>query len=132
MIKKPDWLTNFEISDFQCHCARCAGNPDRPYSKEDVLRGVQMIRNELQRAVDVTRGVSCPAHNAEVGGADDSRHLPQHADGVDIGTDNSHEAFEIVRVAMKNPAWKAFRVYAYHVHLDQRPGPALFISSPED
>ena len=95
------------------------------------MRGAQRIRNDLGRPVEVTRGVSCAAHNAALGGAPDSRHLPRHADAIDIACASPRERYEVVFAAMKNPAWTAIRVYAGHVHLDQRPGPRIFIASPE-
>lgn len=136
MKKKPDWLIDFDLDDFRCHCQTCVKIPDRPHTKIEVIRAVQDMRSELGRPVVISRGVSCEAHNADVGGASDSRHLPQHADAVDVVASSSREAYQVVEQAMGcekdyETPWRAIRVYKHHVHLDARPGPRIFIASPE-
>ena len=125
------FLKNFKVEDFQCHCPACAHDPSRPYTKTEVMRAVQALRDRMREPLVITRGVSCAAHNKAVGGAGDSRHLPQHADAVDIACADSHEAFIIINYALNQGDFTAFRVYPHHVHLDARPGKAMFIASPE-
>lgn len=124
------FLQNFKLTDFQCHCPACADDPSRPYTKIGVMRAVQALRDRLGKPLVVTRGVSCVAHNKSVGGAGDSRHLPEHADAVDIATADAHEAYVVVYGAIQG-GWTALRVYGGHVHMDMRPGEVIFIASPE-
>lgn len=125
-------LRNFKLSDFQCHCEACAHDPNRPHTKPEVMAAVQALCDSMGQPVRISRGVSCESHNQSVGGASDSRHLPQHADAIDAGVADSHEAYLIVRMAMYNGDFTAYRVYPHHVHLDMRPGPARFIASPAE
>ncbi len=125
------FLVNFKVAEFQCHCPECADDPTRPYTKVEVMQAVQRLRDVRRQPLRVTRGVSCEAHNRQVGGAGDSRHLPCHADAVDIAFRDSQEAFEIVMDAMKDRTWTAYRVYTDHVHIDARPGARRFLASPE-
>ncbi len=124
------FLKNFILTDFQCRCEDCAHDPDRPHTKPEVMAAVQALRDRLGKPVTVSRGVSCEAHNQAVGGAGDSRHLPQHADAVDIAVADSHEAFVVVYGAILG-GWNVLRVYEHHVHLDMRPGLVRFLASPE-
>ncbi len=119
---------NFDFVDFVCRCTACDGKAATSFT---VIDAVQKLRDLLARPVRVTRGVSCHAHNATVGGAPDSRHLPEHADAVDILALMPQERFEVVSMAMCIPTFTTFRVYEHHVHLDARPGPRTFIASPE-
>jgi len=131
VIEKPDWLINFELSDFQCRCRPCSWNPNRPHTRLEVIREVQKLRDMLGRPLVVTCGVRCPMHNAEVGGANQSRHLPDYADAVDFHAPNGVERFDIIQKAMSRPfAWTAFEVSSKHVHLDARPGARMFVASP--
>lgn len=124
-------LPNFKLSDFQCHGAECAHDSNRLHSKNEVMAGVQAIRDFLGEPLRVTRGVSCAIHNKAAGGAPDSRHLPEHRDAVDIACADSQEAYRIVNAAIRQRFFTTLRVYAGHVHLDARLGPYSFIASPE-
>ncbi len=131
-----DYAPNFKTEDFECHCKRCAKlyarTPDAaPRTKPDIIAAVQRLRDMLDEPLNISRGVSCEAHNAEIGGARDSRHLPQHADAIDIACANSQKAYRIVWQAMEMKEFKVIRVYKMHIHLDMRPGPFLFLASPE-
>lgn len=125
------FLKNFKISDFQCHCPECAKNDDRPFTKVEVLRSLQIVRDLYGKPMRVARGLSCASHNAAIGGAGDSRHLPEHADAVDVAHNGSDEAYEIVNAFMIEGDFTTLRVYPHHVHADMRPGPHRFIASPE-
>ncbi len=125
-------LPNFKLSEFQCHCEACSHDPNRPHTKPEVMGYVQALRDRMGQPVIVSRGVSCEAHNRAVGGASDSRHLPQHADAVDIAIHDPHEAFMIVHMAMIGEDFTTYRVYPHHVHLDARPGFTRFLASPAE
>ncbi len=134
MPTEPTWLKNFTLDDFRCHCEDCKNAPDRPHTRVEIIRAVQDLRDFLGKPLRVTRGVSCPAHNQAVGGGDDSRHLPDHADAVDLAYDGAREAYVIVEWAIDETpgdlktVFTAFEVCTDHIHLDGRPGPRLFLA----
>jgi hypothetical protein len=124
-----DISAHFKVSDFQCHCANCAENPARPHTKTPVVLELEVVRAYYGKPILITRGVSCTAHNAAIGGASDSRHLPEHADGVDIRHGGPTDAYQLVAALMK-VGCPVIRVYQHHVHADWRPGPRMFLASP--
>ncbi len=126
-----DIAENFLRTDFQCRCSACSSDGMRPATNSIIVQAVQRLRNIIGAPLTITRGVSCAAHNAAIGGAADSRHLPEHADAVDIQAGNSIWAMMIVQAAMTIAEFTTFRVYEHHVHLDGRLGPRRFLSSPE-
>lgn len=141
---KPSWLVNFELADFQCRCAECQKNPDRPHTKLEVIHAVQKLRTALGIPLVISCGVRCAAHNAAVAGAPDSRHLPEHADAIDIAVADPQEAMRVLSRAMvagdyqREPVplfryhWTAFERGKHHVHLDARPQEfQIFLPSPE-
>ncbi len=127
-------MRNFDRADFKCRCDTCAKDPDSPVTINAVIAAVQRLRDRLGAPVSISRGVSCAEHNKAVGGAPDSRHLPEHRDAVDINTYGSSAlAMRIVTGAIAEPAFTCIRVYDHHVHLDCRPlaGVRWFLASPE-
>lgn len=125
------FLKNFKIWDFQCHCDACAHDDNRPFTNVAVMEAVQALRDRLGKPLRISCGVRCAAHNKAVGGESDSRHLPEHADAVDIAIADSHAAWEVVQAAMDIEEFNCFRVYQHHVHVDCRIGPRRFLASPE-
>jgi hypothetical protein len=126
-----DLTANFDKRDFQCRCPTCAADGLRPATKISVVEAVQRIRDAIGSPLVVSRGVSCASHNEDIGGAKDSRHLPEHADAVDIVTFDSAHAAMIVMAAIKDQTFTTFLVEAHHIHLDARPGPRRFLAAPE-
>lgn len=63
--------SNFTASEFACKCGKCSNN--KIYKK--TVDTLQMIREHFGKAVTVTSGYRCPAHNAAVGGQVNSEHL---------------------------------------------------------
>lgn len=127
-----NYTKNFDRDDFQCRCEVCQRLPNRVYTKVGVVQALQRLRDRYGKPITVTRGVSCTHHNDEVGGAPDSRHLPHHADGIDIACANSEEAYKLVSLAISLGEFSTIRVYLHHIHLDRRPGPFKFLASPEE
>lgn len=126
------YAPNFKFSDFTCRCSVCSPrSATQPATKREVIEALQSLRDALGEPLVVTRGVSCKAHNAEVGGARDSRHLPEHADAVDLACTDSAKAFRIIQHAISLGDFTVIRVYEKHVHLDCRSGPRRFLASPE-
>ncbi len=121
---------NFKVSDFQCHCIRCADKAASPVTKIETVEKLQVARDSYGLPIFVSRGVSCPEHNADIGGAEDSRHLPTHCDAIDVKIVDAANAFELLPHLI-SAGFTAFRVYHDHIHVDDRPGARLFLASPE-
>jgi hypothetical protein len=126
----PGYITgNFKFLDFRCRCRRCFDNEDSPITNLKTVRALQRARERFGKPIIVTRGVSCAEHNAEIGGAKDSRHLPEHADAFDVLVTDSREAWLLVAAFMAESL--TVRVYDDHIHCDDRPTGPIFIASPE-
>ncbi len=124
-----DITKNFDRAEFECRCYTCRAIPEpRPATKLEVILALQDMRDLLGQPLLVDRGISCPVHNQELGGARDSRHLPQHADGVDVRCLDSAERYRIVRAAVYLGRFQFIEVCPSHVHLDMRPGDKRLIT----
>ena len=70
-----EWGTkypDFKKSEFKCPCGKCNGYGDG--IQTTLLITLQALRNEYGK-LDVTSGYRCPAHNKEVGGSSNSKHM---------------------------------------------------------
>ncbi len=121
-----DLRKDFSAREFECPCAKCSRNGVVP--TDTVLDALQGVRDALGEPLRITSGVRCVAHNAAVGGAASSRHLPAYRDAVDIQALDSTFRYLLI-MALYTHGAKAIRVYPRHVHADWRPGPPLFILS---
>lgn len=63
----------FQREEFRCPCGRCDGFPKEP--EEALVRLTEQVRIHFGVPVTVSSGVRCGAHNGEVGGVPNSRHL---------------------------------------------------------
>ncbi len=127
-----DLTKNFSRIDFMCHCEACrASLEERPIVKDEVVDAIQSMRDILGEPLYVTRGLSCAAHNAALGGADDSRHLPEHADALDIRSAGSQQAYRIVAAAILDRRFTFIEVAPGHIHLDMRPGEKRLITGKD-
>lgn len=126
-----DITKNFSKSDFQCCCVVCREDPARPATKSEAINALQDVRDFLGKPLIVNRGVSCPAHNGALGGAGDSRHLPQHADAIDLACNGSEEAYRIVRALITLGKFTFIEVSPHHIHIDMRPGEKRLITGPD-
>lgn len=71
-----DWwqeIRYFTRNEFRCPCSRCGGFPAEP--EEALVRLADRVREHFGKPITVSSGVRCPAHNREVGGVANSRHL---------------------------------------------------------
>ncbi len=66
-----DMAPNFNRSEFACHCG-CGLDSIHP----DTVAALQKLRDLAKAPVVITCGCRCAAHNAAVGGAAHSFHLP--------------------------------------------------------
>jgi len=109
-----DEIPNFTRQEFSCPCPRCNGFPAEP--AERLVRAAQALRDQTGRPIHITSGVRCQAHNAEVGGVANSRHVIGHA--MDFRVEGMTAA-QVLPMAKALPGI----VYAYaidemHVHMD--------------
>ena len=61
---------NFKVSEFACKCG-CGHNP----IDQRVINMCQAIRDEVGVPVRINSGCRCTAHNANVGGVKNSKHI---------------------------------------------------------
>jgi zinc D-Ala-D-Ala carboxypeptidase len=77
-----DLSAHFSAAEFRCHCggksAECAG----VLVTRELLQALEVIRDAVDRSVQVVSGYRCPAHNRAVGGAGDSQHM--HGTAADL------------------------------------------------
>ena len=127
-----DVSRNFDRSDFLCRCAVCAVDPTvLPCTKTEVINALQDMRDLFGQPLVVDRGVSSKTHNAAIGGSSDSRHLPQHADAIDLACNSSEQAYRIVRSCILLGKFTFIEVSPKHIHLDMRPGDKRLITGPD-
>ncbi len=109
-----DDIPDFKRREFACPCPRCGGFPTEPAEK--LVRAAQALRDQVGRPMPVSSGVRCQAHNAEVGGVANSRHLTGHAMDFCV---RGMSAAQVLPLAKALPGI----VYAYaidgsYVHMD--------------
>lgn len=122
LIKHCHVSPNFYLSEYQCQCDRCKGVLISPST--ELVRYVQAIRGECDCPITISGPLRCYRHNQEVGGADDSRHLPEHADGVDLACPESMSIDQFINVIRHVKAEIGIKggigLYPDRVHVDTR------------
>lgn len=109
----------FMDSDFECHC--CEENKISP----ELVDKLDELRERWGGPIEVKRGYSCEKHNAEVGGASNSRHL--YGDAADIclpGPFNAEQYKVFYGFVCGTRLFSAVGYYPKQeiVHVDIRPG----------
>lgn len=71
----PGWdsIKYFSRTEFRCPCPRCGGFPVEPSVK--LVKMADKVRSHFGKPAIISSGVRCAAHNVEVGGVANSRHL---------------------------------------------------------
>lgn len=92
-----DGITYFSRSDpyIGCSCGRCGGFPVEPAEK--LMRLADAVREAAGRPMVPTSTVRCAAHNLEVSGVANSRHMKGHAMDFRIPGLGSGQILAIVR-----------------------------------
>lgn len=105
----------FGRHEFACKCGKCGGYPVEP--KEAFVRKLDAFRERVGEPVYINSGIRCAAHNAAVGGADDSRHL--YGDATDIRCDGKTPE-QLYEIADEIFCDGGVGLYDWGIHVDDR------------
>lgn len=105
--------TNFKIKEMDCKCSRC----NKTLLDDDLIKGLQKVREHFGKALNITSGYRCVEHNKEVGGANASYHMKGMAADVYI---NDVSPIEIAQYAESTGLFNGIGRYSNFVHLDVR------------
>lgn len=97
-----------------CSCGRCGGFPVEP--TEGLMRLADRVRQQAGAAMIPSSTVRCRAHNAEVGGVANSRHLAGKAMDFSIRGWTSERTLALVR--QQQEVRYAYAIDGSHVHMD--------------
>lgn len=111
-----DEIKYFSRSDpyIGCSCGRCGGFPVEPAEK--LMRLADAVREAAGRPMVPTSTVRCAAHNREVGGVANSRHMLGHAMDFRIPGLSSGQILAIVR--QQKGVVYSYAINAQCVHMD--------------
>ena len=104
---------HFFRSEFACRCG-CGGNT----VDWELLELLTFIRKHFNSPVSVHSGFRCPAHNAAVGGKENSYHLRGQAADISVRGILPDLVGEVADQA--NPYGYGIGVYSGFTHLDVR------------
>ncbi len=93
-----DLTENFSYDEVRCPCG--CGNAN--ISKE-LINKVQVIRSALEVPLIVTSGVRCEDYNREIGGDEDSEHVPntfRAGEGIDLKCEDSEFRWKLIGLGM--------------------------------
>ena len=113
-----DMLTkNFSRSEFACKCGlvTCGANQ----VTDELAMKLQFLRDSLGEPMKITSGVRCLAHNINIGGSNNSSHVPKD-DGkgraVDIACNNSSFRKNLIVCATEH--FNRIGIAKTFIHLD--------------
>jgi len=113
---------HFRKTEFDCNHCGCYGE----LVSEELLEVLEDVRAHFGEApVTINSGVRCAFHNANVGGASNSRHLDTYADAADIVVSGVTPHTVHAYLVGKYPSQYGLGSYSSFTHIDTRPnGPA--------
>ena len=106
----------FTREEFRCKCGgrHCGGFPAEPSGK--LLRLADRVRAHFGAAAIISSGVRCEAHNANVGGVENSRHLTGKAMDFRVA---GKTAQEVLDFAASQPETRyAYAIDGSYLHMD--------------
>lgn len=84
LVKSGRVSPHFTVEEFRCSCSACRhAAPAFPLHWR-LVRILEAIRRAVARPVHVRSGYRCEAHNAAVGGVEDSYHLTGEAADIHV------------------------------------------------
>lgn len=108
-------IRHFTRGEFACQCGRfCDGFPAEP--EEKLVRIAEGVRQYFDAPAIVTSGVRCAAHNANVGGVSNSRHLTGKAMDFRIRGRSAAEVLDYVNQLAD--IRYAYAIDSQHIHMD--------------
>lgn len=118
VICEDDWwsgIRHFSRAEFACKCGRfCDGFPAEPERK--LVEIADTVREYFGAAAVVTSGVRCIAHNTNVGGVSNSRHLTGKA--IDFRVAGRSAAEVLSYVNHISGIRYAYAIDSEHIHMD--------------
>lgn len=118
---------NFTKAELRCKCGKCKPIPAVDIELEKTAWTLEVLREMAGgRSVIVHSGARCHAHNAAVGGAENSQHLYGVAADVTI---RGMPPSLVARIAETIPTYKNGGIgrYTDFTHVDRRKGPARWV-----
>lgn len=112
-----DWwaeIRYFRPEEFACKCGACGGYPVQ--MEEAAVRAAETVREHFGAPVTVSSGLRCKAHNANVGGVANSRHLLGKA--VDFRVAGKTAAQTLAYVRTLPGIRYAYAIDGQFVHMD--------------
>lgn len=97
-----------------CSCGNCGGFPVEPTEK--LMRLADRVRQQAGAAMIPSSTVRCRAHNAEVGGVANSRHLAGKAMDFSVRGWTAERTLALVR--QQKEVRYAYAIDGTHVHMD--------------
>lgn len=108
-----DGIRHFTRGEFRCPCASCGGFPAEPAEK--LVHLAEQVREHFGSPADISSGVRCPRHNAEVGGVWNSLHLTGRAMDFRV---RGKPASEVLSYVKTLPVHYAYAIDESYVHMD--------------
>jgi len=106
----------FKKSEFKCKCGGkyCNGYPAEP--NHELITVAERVREHFGAACNVSSGVRCDKHNANVGGVTNSRHRLGKAMDFRI---SGKTAAQVLAYVQKQPEIRySYAIDTYYVHMD--------------
>lgn len=105
---------HFSENEFKCKCGNC----ELIKPPVELLNVLEDIREHFGKPVTIMSGYRCPVHNAEVGGAKNSRHKKGDASDIKVKDISPNSVQEYV--LNKYPDQYGIGRYPYFTHIDVR------------
>lgn len=109
-----DAVQYFRRQEFRCPCGKCSGFPVEP--AEMLVKAADRLREHFGRPILVSSGVRCTAHNAQVGGVSNSRHLSGKA--MDFSVQGLSPATILAYVQCLPEIRYAYAIDGSYLHMD--------------
>jgi uncharacterized protein YcbK (DUF882 family) len=94
----------FTTHEFKCPCD-CGFGSEEKHIDPDLIEKLNMVRMIYGKPMVVTSGARCEDYNRQVGGVEDSAHLPHPATrqcrAVDILVEDSMDRHDLIDLALK-------------------------------
>lgn len=111
-----DEIEFFDREEFRCKCGGKYCNGFLAEPQEKLIRVADRVRSHFGTRITVSSGVRCPTHNANVGGAANSRHKLGKA--MDFTVSGFSAAMVLAYVQQQPEIRYAYAINSNYVHMD--------------